>query len=71
MKEDPDELNDIAEKKPELCQKCRKELFEYYQSQGFDEALDGDKLVEYEYEQIEPSGYINQDPQWPETVVED
>ncbi|MFW5980839.1 MAG: sulfatase [Halanaerobiaceae bacterium] len=71
LAEDPEELNDIAEENPDLCKECRKELVKYYKNRGFDKAVERDKLVEFEYEPIQPSGYIDQYPHWPETVVDD
>ncbi len=70
LQDDPDELNDIAEENPEICTKARGELVEYLKKNEFEEALTGDQLIKYEYEDIESQGYLDQSPSWPQTVVD-
>ncbi len=71
LKKDPAELNDIAEDNPEICKKCRKDLINNYKENNFKDAIKEDKLVKFDYKEIEKKGYINQFPRWPKTVVED
>lgn len=68
--EDPFELTNLASQYPELCAQCRRELAMYYQSHGFDEALDGNDLRKFPYERHKPKGFLNQYPKWPSTVLE-
>lgn len=67
---DPDEFDNTAAANPAVCQDCRQQLVAYYQDYGFGDALDGDSLKCYPYEEPEVPGYLNQYPRWPETVVE-
>jgi choline-sulfatase len=68
LKDDPDELHNLAASLPEICLTSRARLVQYYQQYSFSEALEGDELKIYESKKYTPAGFLNQYPKWPQTV---
>ena len=64
--------NDPMESKPLINTKVFAEqkntLIEYFKKYNYDKALDGDKLINYDYEKAPTTGYINQYPKWQERL---
>lgn len=66
---DPDELDDIATRFPDVLTACRTRLAAYYRDRSFDAALDGDELHSEPFQIPTPTGYLDQYPRWPETII--
>lgn len=64
LKEDPFELNNLADSNRELCKDCRNRLISYYKGEKFNKLLDGDNLIKYPLE-IAERRVNSQYPHWP------
>jgi len=68
LAKDPKEFENLAAQNPGLCTLFRKELVKYYQSYGFQEALEGDSLRAYPYQAPLVGSFLDQYPHWPESL---
>lgn len=66
---DPDELHNIAHQHPEVLTECRAHLVAYYRQHGLTEAIDGDDLTRLPHQDPPLTGFLDQRPPWPETVL--
>lgn len=69
LEKDPNELHNVAEDQPDLCAYARDRLLRYYQKTGLEDALDGDALLRIPQVTPSPTGYLDQRPRWPQTVI--
>lgn len=69
LENDPDELHNVAEVHPDLCDYARQRLRRHYREMGLEEVLDQDALRCIPCVTPPQTGYLDQSPPWPKTVV--
>ena len=68
LREDPEELRNLASKKPDVCDTCKGKLARFFLKEGYNDALDGNNLLELEYEQLEFREPDTAYPDWPDNI---
>lgn len=69
LKNDPDEMHDIAAENADYCAHCRNELTASYRQRGLNEALENGALKVLSESPYQRKGFLNQYPHWPETII--